>query len=94
MGRFEKLEERVRDVEARLARAEAMVNQHAAHAAPAPQTGGQGKQQGSKGPGMGGMMDDGMMGMPDPATPGQGQPNPPPAGGGMGGGMGGMGGHM
>ena len=31
-------------------------------------------------------MDDGMMGMPDPATPGQGQPNPPPAGGGMGGG--------
>ena len=90
--RVEKLEERTRDVEARLAKVEAMVGQHSAHAAPAPQAGKPGMQPGATGPGMGGgMMDDDMMGMPDPAPQGQGQANPP-AGGSMGGG--GMGGHM
>lgn len=84
--RVEKLEERVRDVEARLAKVEAMVNQHGSHPGQAKQ-GNQGMPPGSKGMG-GGMMDDDMMGMPDPSQPGQGNP---PAGG-MGGG--GMGGHM
>ena len=85
--RVEKLEERVRDVEARLAKVEAMVNQHGSHPGQAKQ-GNQGTQPGSKGMG-GGMMDDDMMGMPDPGSSGQAQPNPP--GGAMGGGAGGMG---
>jgi hypothetical protein len=86
-GRVEKLEERVRDAEARLAKVEAMVNQHASHPGQR-QPGSQGMQQGNKGAGGGSMMDDDMMGMPDPAPQGQGPANPPGAG------AGGMGGHM
>lgn len=81
-GRVEKLEERMRDAEARLAKVEAMVNQHGSNAGQ-PKKGDQGMPPGSKGMGGGGMMDDDMMGMPDPAP--QGQANPPAAG---------MGGHM
>jgi hypothetical protein len=90
-SRLEKLEERMRDAEARLAKVEAMVNAHSAHGAPAPQDKGQAMPPGGKG--MGGMMDDDMMG--DPGSPAQGQPAQPsqPGGAPMGGG-GGMGGHM
>jgi hypothetical protein len=87
-SRFEKLEERVRDAEARLAKVEAMVNQHGAHAAGQQPMGNQGMQQGNKGGMGGGMMDDNMMGMPDPTAAPQAQQNPsgnaPMGGGGMG----------
>jgi hypothetical protein len=86
--RLEKLEERMRDAESRLAKVERMVNAHSAHGAAAPQIGNPAMPQGGKAPG--GMMDDDedMMGMTDPTTPGAGQPASPPMGGG------GMGGHM
>ena len=88
--RLEKLEDRMRDAEARLAKVEAMVNSHSVHGSPVPQAGSQGMPQGGKG--MGGMMDDdGMMGMGGPTTPNPAQPSQPGAAP-MGGG--GMGGHM